>query len=70
MRIEVGAGGLEVALKSWQKISIENRAALRGRHFYVGPAEARRNKDRLAAKRKRRAKSQRLGRAMATRAAT
>src|SRR5690242_10704041 len=63
VRIEVDGRGLEVALKSWQKIASENRGTLQRHRYHVGPAEARRLKDRKARKRKRRARSNRLARA-------
>lgn len=54
MRIAVVAGDLQGALKAWQRVATENRAALQRRRFYVGPAEARRLKARKARQRLRR----------------
>ena len=62
MRIPVVDGDLQRALKAWERIATENRAALARHRWHVGPSEARKRKDRLAAKRRRRSQSKRTSR--------
>jgi ribosomal protein S21 len=54
LRILVVDGDLPAALKAWQRISGENRAALARHRWRVGPSERCRLKERKAAQRKRR----------------
>jgi ribosomal protein S21 len=54
MRISVVDGDLQTALKRWQKVSIENRAALQRHRWHIGPSELRKLKERKARQRHRR----------------
>jgi ribosomal protein S21 len=48
-RFVVANGNLEDAIRKWQQLGAEHRRSIKARSYFVGPAEARRIKQRRAA---------------------